>query len=226
MRYRNKRIYTWSPSIAYATGLIASDGCLLSDGRHIDLTSKDIDQLENFCKAIGRDINITTKTSGKRDTYYRVQFSDVAFYDFLLGCGLTPNKSLSIGGLEMPERYYSHFLRGVFDGDGTTYGYYDLRWRSSFLYYVSFAGASLDFIKYLCDMNAKALNTLGRSITKGNRVFSLQYAKRDAYRLYRGMYLDAGDLFLARKRTKLEDFIKQDKNGTILQSLSASGVIR
>lgn len=31
----------WSPKIAYAVGLITTDGSLSKDGRHIDLTSKD-----------------------------------------------------------------------------------------------------------------------------------------------------------------------------------------
>ena len=42
----------WNPGLAYAVGLLASDGSLSCDGRHIDLTSIDIDQLENFNKAL------------------------------------------------------------------------------------------------------------------------------------------------------------------------------
>lgn len=32
---------TWSPEIAYAVGLLTTDGSLSIDGRHIDFTSKD-----------------------------------------------------------------------------------------------------------------------------------------------------------------------------------------
>lgn len=226
MRYKQKRTYRWSPAMAYATGLIASDGCLQSDGRHIDLTSTDIDQLQNFSRAIDRDLPISEKSNTSTRTAYRVQFSDVSLYDFLTKAGLTPAKSLTIGRLEIPTEYYSHFLRGVFDGDGTTYAYNDPRWPSSFLYYISFTGASLPFLQYLCSTNSILFSTWGRSIVTGNRAFRLQYAKRDSYLLYHAMYQESGDLYLPRKRTKLELFINQDKNDTILQSLGASGVIR
>jgi hypothetical protein len=98
-RYASRRTYEWTPDIAYCVGLMASDGCLQRDGRHLDLTSVDRDQLLTFCKALGRDIYIGTKKSGSMTPAYRIQFSDVAFYDFLVDIGLTPAKSHTIGGL-------------------------------------------------------------------------------------------------------------------------------
>jgi hypothetical protein len=71
MRYAAKRIYTWSPGIAYTVGLMASDGCLQKNKRHLDLTSKYIEQLDNFSKALGREIKIGTKKSGGVQ-YYRI----------------------------------------------------------------------------------------------------------------------------------------------------------
>jgi hypothetical protein len=41
----------WSSNMSYAIGLLTTDGCLSSDGRHILLTSKDKEQLNNFSKA-------------------------------------------------------------------------------------------------------------------------------------------------------------------------------
>lgn len=56
---------TWRPELAYCLGLIASDGCLLGDGLHIDLTSADREQIEHFQTALGLfHIKIGTKTSG------------------------------------------------------------------------------------------------------------------------------------------------------------------
>ena len=56
---------TWRPELAYCVGLLASDGCLINDGRHIDITSADRSQIENFKKAL-RITHIKTglKTSG------------------------------------------------------------------------------------------------------------------------------------------------------------------
>ncbi len=70
----------WTAQFAYALGLLASDGCLSKDGRHIDLTSKDVEQLENFMKCVGIQATIGEKQGSNRLTYYRVQFSSIEFY--------------------------------------------------------------------------------------------------------------------------------------------------
>src|ERR1700712_3244701 len=184
MRYTKKRSYEWSPHIAYSVGLMASDGCLSGDGRHIDLTSVDIDQLENFRVALGRDIPISRKSSGAGRFAYRCQFSDVAYYDFLLEAGLTPNKSKTIPELAIDPAYFSDFFRGVFDGDGTTYGFMDTRWRSSYTFYIAIASASLPFIQYLQFMNTKLFGISHGSYRFSSGVFILSYAKADSYKLY------------------------------------------
>jgi len=51
----------WSSNFAYAIGLIATDGCLYRDGRHINLTSKDVEQITNFLKALEVDCHIGKK---------------------------------------------------------------------------------------------------------------------------------------------------------------------
>ena len=54
----------WSPEFAYAIGLLTTDGCLSTDGRHFDFTSKDKEQLVNFMKCLGIKVKIGYKTSG------------------------------------------------------------------------------------------------------------------------------------------------------------------
>ena len=110
----------WSPNFAYALGLITTDGSLSKDGRHIDLTSKDKEMMENFKKCLGIDNKIGRKARGgsKDKKYYRVQFGDVIFYRFLLSIGLTPAKSKTISALKIPREYFRDFLRGCLDGDG------------------------------------------------------------------------------------------------------------
>ena len=93
---KNRRIVeTWSPRLAYAVGLLATDGCL-SPPYLIDLTSKDREQLENFRRCLGVELNITKKYSGDRE-YLRIQFKNTLFYNFLLSIGLTPAKSKTLG---------------------------------------------------------------------------------------------------------------------------------
>src|SRR3972149_12282508 len=104
MRPLGKTPTRWSPKVAYAIGLITTDGCLSKDGRHIDFTSKDLEQVQNFSKALGLTNKIGLKSSGfSNKKYYRIQFGNVKFYRFLLKIGLTPSKSRSIGNLKIPE---------------------------------------------------------------------------------------------------------------------------
>ena len=51
------------------------------------------------------------------------------------------DKNISVKKLKsvvMPKKYFFDFLRGHFDGDGSFYSYWDKRWKSSYMFYVSF----------------------------------------------------------------------------------------
>jgi len=143
---------TWRPELAYAVGLLASDGCLLNDGRHIDLTSKDREQVATFRRILGLEhVMIGTKTSGSTSDriYYRVQFSNVLFYRWLQSVGLSPQKSRTMGLLSIPDEYFFDFFRGLFDGDGSIYAFWDKRWASSYVYWLMITSASPAFMLWL-----------------------------------------------------------------------------
>jgi len=115
---------TWRPELAYVVGLLTADGCLYNDGHHLNLVSKDIDQLENFLSVIGEHWKIARKKDYRSERiYYHVQVGNVPFYEFLTKIGLFPNKSKTLGAIQVPLDFYFHFLRGLFDGDGCTYSY-------------------------------------------------------------------------------------------------------
>lgn len=142
----------WSANLAYAIGLIARDGSLSKDGRHIDLTSKDLDQLNAFKNILDLKVKIAPKSDGRSDRkYYRVQFGNVKLYRFLIKIGLMPNKSKMLGSLKIPNRFFRDFLRGHFDGDGSSYSYWDKRWKSSFMLYLRFTSASSKHLQWLRD---------------------------------------------------------------------------
>ncbi len=201
----------WSPQFAYAIGLIASDGNLSPDGRHIVFTSKDIELIELFQKALGTQGHIGRKSSGinKKKEYFVSQFSDVLFYDFLLSIGLTPNKSKTVGEIKIPPEYFFNFLLGSFDGDGCTYSYFDPRWKSSFMFYTVFASASRKHILWIQEEIFNRLTIKGH-ITGGGRTefFQLRYAKAESLLLLRAMYPEKKMLCLSRKRLKIEEMLR------------------
>lgn len=199
-----KRI-RWSAKLAYVIGLIASDGCLSKDGRHIDFTSKDLEQVQTFAKLLKLDNKIGVKSRSKTSDqlYYRVEFGDVTLYRFLLKIGLTPSKSKTIGKLLIPDKYFIDFLRGSFDGDGHSYSYWDPRWRSSFRLYVGFSSASFEHLAWLQSKIENFYNLKG-IIKKGTRAFQLEFAKYSSLVLIEKIYYRRSLPLLTRKHSKIQ----------------------
>lgn len=203
---KNKIKLVWSPNFAYAIGLIATDGCLSKDGRHIDLTSKDREQLKNFLECLNIKNKISYKTSGSnKKLCYRIQFGDVRFYKFLLNIGVTPQKSKTIGAIDIPNKYFFDFLRGHLDGDGTFYSYWDKRWKSSFMFYTVFVSASKKHINWIQKELFLRLNIKGHiSKAVSNSVYQLKYAKSESIQLLKNIYNKNVQYFLKRKYLKIK----------------------
>ncbi len=217
MRYSYKRRYEWSNDLAYLTGLVASDGCLYNDGRHINITSKDIEIISTFIYILGLNVKIGTKRGSYNNTWaYSLQFGDVALYDFFLNCGITPAKSLTMQALSIPRQYHADFLRGYFDGDGSISSFWDTRWKNSLMYYPTFTSASHTFLDWLKSRNKELINIRGGFIRVGESADSLTYAKADSYEIYRYMYYDENVPRLSRKYDKFINFFHTDPYAKIL----------
>jgi hypothetical protein len=205
----------WSSVFAYALGLLASDGSLSKDGRHFDFTSKDKDQVITFQRSLGlKNVKIGGKysnSSGSKKYYYRIQFGDVHFYQWCLECGFTPNKSRTIRELKIPDKYFFDFLRGCFDGDGTVYAYWDKRWRSSYMFYLSFTSGSKDFLYWLQNTTIRLLEVKGHITTDRRQTYQLKYAKKEAYIIFDQMYHSKGIFYLKRKFAKAQKIFMIDK---------------
>ncbi|OHB23999.1 MAG: hypothetical protein A2542_04025 [Parcubacteria group bacterium RIFOXYD2_FULL_52_8] len=196
----------WSPDFAYAIGLIVTDGCLSGNGRIIDFTSNDLEQIENFCKALKITCTIGQKSSGSnKNKTYRVQVGDVLFYQFLTTLGITTRKSKTIASVKIPDAYFFDFLRGSFDGDGSFYSYWDKRWRSSYLFYASFVSASKAHVEWLQNEIAKRLQVRGHiTHAQATSCYQLKFAKSDSRIMLDAIYYSPNVLCLSRKRLKVE----------------------
>lgn len=205
----------WSPDFAYAIGLMVTDGCLYNDGRHMNLTTKDLEQAINFKKCLGLVVKNGLKSgnfpNGEKE-YYHIQFGDVVFYRFLLSIGLTQSKSKTIGAIRIPNKYFFDYLRGCFDGDGTFYSYWDTRWRSSHMFYIEFVSASKKHIDWLRNELKTKANVFGHITQKSNNsFFQLKYAKKESLVIIRKMYYNPKVTCLSRKRVKIEKVLKIEK---------------
>lgn len=210
MKPQGKVKCKWSSKMAYAVGLLVTDGSLSKDGRHINFTSKDIDLIETFKKCLGLR-NTTGKKMGGYSTSpsLQVQFGDVLFYKWLVALGLFPNKSKTIGELKIPNKYFFDFFRGCFDGDGSIFSYWDPRWHSSYMFYINIASGSMVFLKWLQKTISDFCNISGH-IKPSNGCHLLSFAKKDSRILLNKMYYKKNLPYLKRKFSKAKKILHTD----------------
>lgn len=224
----NKRLdrfeYKWSPSLAYAVGLIATDGYISKDNRHIVLTSSDYDQIVTFRECLGKDnkITINPPTPISKKTSYRIQIGDVVLLEWLKSIGLQTNKSLTIGKLKIPDRFYPDFLRGSLDGDGHIRSYidkYNTYKNPKYIYkrfFVFFNSASKKHIVWIRQNVAKLLKISGsfqenhsKTQLGLNSMFSVKYSTKEAIKLVNWIYYNNGVPCLKRKRNLAEQYLSK-----------------
>ena len=182
------------------------------------LISKDIQLLKTFKRILNLKNKISSKKSGYtgRKDCYIVQFGDVILYKWLQKIGLTPNKSKTISKLRVPNKYFFDFLRGCFDGDGSCYSYWDPRWASSFMFYISFISASKSHIDWLREKINKLSGIKGHITQDGGKnTWQLKYAKKEAKIIINKFYYRKDVPCLERKRQKIINILRIDKNAAL-----------
>lgn len=206
--------YKWSSDLAYAVGLLVTDGNLSKDGRHITMRSSDLDLLETFKRCLGIQGNIRkTHSDGfAKKQAYRLQFSDAQFYRWLLTIGLFPAKTYTIGKIKVPSLYFQDFLRGHLDGDGSVYTYVDKynNYRGhnyiNQRVYVKFISASQTHINWLHETIKRLARTKGalecKKHTKINRVpmWEIKFSKKESLQLLTWIYYQETLPCLKRKK--------------------------
>lgn len=198
----------WSANFAYAIGLFVTDGCVYRDGRHLDFTSIDLEQIDNLKHCFGMKVRTTMKSNGRGSWAYRLQWSDIPFVKFLYDIGITPAKSLTIGAVKIPDTFFFDFFRGCLDGDGSSYCYWDKRWKNSYMFYIEITSASLEFICWL-KMKVMAMSGAKGHITKScgvNICYQLKYSKHEAVKIIDKIYSNDG-ICLNRKKLKICGFL-------------------
>jgi hypothetical protein len=207
---RGKVKIEWSSNFVYALGLLATDGNLSPSGRHINFTSKDLEQIDNFQQALDIRVLVGKKARGgeTEKKYYALQFGDVLLYKFLISIGIGPAKSKTLGRVDIPNQYFFDFLRGVFDGDGYVYSYFDPRWKSSFLWYLGFCSASPSFLEWLRLEISERVGVKGHvTKAKNSSCRQLKYAKKEASVVINKMYERKKTIHLKRKRLKIDEIL-------------------
>lgn len=124
-KHNDKFFIKLTPVSAYWLGFIVADGCLYLGKRgeknfYIALNYSDIKHLKNFKKAMKTNAKIRYIKSNK--SVHLNFYSVDKIFDSFVKLGVKPNKSLRIENIRIPNGLTSHFIRGVFDGDGSVGG--------------------------------------------------------------------------------------------------------
>ena len=193
MAGKRKRLNIDGPTLWYLVGVITSDGCLSSDGRHVDITAKDNGYLEDLKRKMGIFNKVGVKDRGKHNQSHHLQIANVEFYEFLLSIGLSTRKSLIQKEVKVPDAYFVDFCRGVIDGDGNI-----RKWthptNQGEQWVLRIYSASRDFIVWLHKRIGQIFGAAGR-IHVGrqagkNDAYVLKYGKMAAIRILKDCYYE------------------------------------
>ena len=185
--------------MAYVVGLLATDGCLSSSGRHIFFDSCDESLVRTFLSCLGRPIRYRTTSTRVGGLSYQAAFGDVRFYRWLVGIGLMPRKSLVLGAIDVPDAHLPALLRGLFEGDGTIQNFTHRPTPSTYPTYAYerlwtyFTSASRAHIEWIRERTSSLLSVRGyievRPPREGRHAFyRLKFGKRDSITLLSAMY--------------------------------------
>jgi hypothetical protein len=221
----------WSPELAWVVGLIATDGNLARNGRSICITSKDRELLETVQRCLGGVGGIGPSSGGWGRDCLRFQWTSRPFHAWLTSIGLMPAKTLRLGALAIPDRFFPDFLRGCIDGDGSIVTYvdrYNTRKHPKYVYdrlFVSLVSASPAFLQWVRHtvLRLRGLSGHLRAGREPGRrtMWRLRYAKRESAALLRWIYYTPDVPALRRKRDKAFETLatvrwyRRDLSGTI-----------
>ncbi len=214
--------FEWTPKMAYAVGLIATDGSLSKNGRCIAMRSSDLQQLETYrsCLYIKNKISETKNNGWAKKPSYVVQLGNIQLYNWFLTIGLFPAKTYTISALKIPNEYFRDFLRGHLDGDGCISTYQD-KWNtfknSKYVYtrlWTRFISASENHINWLRENIIQLADCRGHvweaKPKRENRTASmwvLKFGKKESIKLLNWIYYAPDIPCLSRKREIAEKFI-------------------
>ena len=186
---------TWSPKMAYILGLIYTDGNIMfHKGKNKTYKRFSFSQTDpQFFNKVCELLSFSGKTYiNKKNNCKTIMISNNDMVEDLERLGLYPNKSLTLKFPDVPTEYLSHFIRGIFDGDGCKSGKK-----------VIITSASKDFIFPL----SKALLNIGIY----NKVYSYKYhtliigRKIEILNFYNFIYKDKEDMYFEKKYNKFFD---------------------
>ena len=219
---------TWSIPMAYDLGYIWADGCIACDSKtkrpttlHLKCQQSDESIILRLRDRLGSKHKVTRKDrinpSGSISHMTSCAICSTSIALSLIEHGMTPAKSEQNLPFptHIPPELLCHFIRGYFDGDGTT-GEYEYDYSKSGRVNVAYLG-SPSYIKGLLHVLLQKIPQLSKvsptvSSTGSGMIRTIQWQNRkDIDRLRDFMYPEGTYPFLERKRITVESCAKQSR---------------
>lgn len=185
------------------------------------MRSSEVELLETFQKCL----NLSNKIgSTENQRCYRVQFSNVQLYNWLLKIGLFPAKTYTIGKIKIPDEFFRDFVRGHLDGDGNiryyedNYNLYKNRKYLNLRLFIKFVSASENHIRWLNKKISELANLKGAMFASkpslANRVplWQIKFSKKESIKLLNWVYYKNNLPCLKRKRVIAEKAVRNIVN--------------
>ncbi len=201
---------TWSSEMAYILGYFVADGGIsISLGRTknpytFNITSVDLEHLQKIAKTMGSNYKISKKSGSSNNFAYQIQVRNSVLANNLIDLGIHPRKTYNLEPIKIPDKYFSDFVRGFFDGDGSVYIY---NINKVLQIKVGFVSVSLPFIKNFNIRLCRALRIPEKAIhkNKDERLkrmiqYSICLYIDDSEKLEKFMYGNNPALYLDRKK--------------------------
>jgi len=199
-----------SPAKAYWLGFITADGCIHKNGYKLSFYVRDEDILPKFKNAIGAGspVRIRDRYDNRTDKTYTqisIQISSKEFCQYIKNHGVDEYKSKIFHFPKIKEDYYSHFIRGLYDGDGNL-TIVDGKYRVSFL-------STLECLSFIRNhLSSIGIQTHKITQTKYVNLYNIGLCK-DAFNFLKWVYKDSTEsIRLDRKYKKFTDNIKAFEN--------------
>jgi hypothetical protein len=193
------------PKKAYWLGFIFADGYIRKYQLSIGLSSKDREHLYQFKIDINSDCDIKDKVVKKKYKGVVKEYSScildlysMVIYNDLIKYGLHTKKSLTLlPPKNIPNQYYSDFIRGYFDGDGCITNY-KLNGRIHKKIKILGTYKFLEWINDILSENGVSKRKIDKQT---NKIFRLQYNTKDIKTIFEFFYKNSS-ICLERKKQK------------------------
>lgn len=205
----NKLLYKYDTSYfdeinterkAYFLGFIVADGC-----NHKGLSFLVERQDEYILKELLKDMNSIVKIqrnkgqNNNKDTS-KIKIQSKPMADVLCKWGVVPRKAHETCFPNIEERFYSHFIRGLFDGDGSiTVDKHSKQKRFRIAGHIVLIQRVQEILIDKCNLNKTKLETISKR--KGTTIVLHYVGNNQIKRIYEYLYKDA-TIYLTRKFEK------------------------